>query len=75
MVVWEEDEGGGGGQLGGGEGGSASILLPASQVLQDAINLLLFTQSLEERQQVQQLRVIQVVKPGLDRNLRHTAPR
>lgn len=61
--------GGGGRQLGGGVA-SASILLPASQVLQDAVNLFLFTQSLEERQQVQQLRVVHVVKPGLDRNLR-----
>lgn len=47
-----------------------SLLLPASQVLQDSVNLLFFAESLKERQQVQQLRVIHIVEPGLDWHLR-----
>lgn len=45
-------------------------LLPASQVLQDSVNLFFFAESLKERQQVQQLCVIHIVKPGLDWHLR-----
>lgn len=45
------------------------VLLPASQILQDSVNLLFFAESLKERQQVQELRVIHVVEPGLDWNL------
>lgn len=58
-VVTVEVEGSWMGLVGGGAGSSAggvasaSVLLPASQVLQDAVDLFLFTQSLEERQQVQ----------------------
>lgn len=44
-------------------------LLPASQVLQDSVNLFFFAESLKERQQVQQLCVIHIVEPGLDRDL------
>lgn len=47
-----------------------SGLLPASQILQDSVNLFLFAESLKERQQVQQLCVIHVIKPGLDWHLR-----
>lgn len=45
------------------------VLLPASQILQDSVNLLFFAESLKERQQVQELCVIHVVKPGLDWDL------
>lgn len=45
------------------------VLLPASQILQDSVNLLFFAESLKERQQVQELCVIHVIKPGLDWNL------
>lgn len=44
------------------------VLLPASQILQDSVNLLFFAESLKERQQVQELCVIHIVKPGLDRD-------
>lgn len=44
------------------------VLLPASQILQDSINLFFFAESLKERQQVQELCVIHIVKPGLDRD-------
>lgn len=56
------------GALGGGRGAEllGSLLLPASQVLQDSVDLLFFAESLKERQQVQQLCVIHVVKPGLN---------
>lgn len=47
-----------------------SVLLPASQVLQNSVNLFFFAESLKERQQVQQLCVIHIVKPGLDWHLR-----
>lgn len=47
-----------------------SGLLPASQVLQNSVNLFFFAESLKERQQVQQLCVIHIVKPGLDWHLR-----
>lgn len=47
---------------------SGGVLLPSSQVLQDSINLFLFAESLKERQQVQELCVIHIVKPGLDRD-------
>lgn len=46
------------------------VLLPASQILQDSVNLFFFAESLKERQQVQQLCVIHIVKPGLDWDLR-----
>lgn len=61
----------------GEEGGAerSSVLLPASQVLQDSVNLFLFAESLKERQQVQQLCVIHVVEPGLDWHLRRQGPR
>lgn len=49
---------------------SRFVLLPASQILQDSVNLFFFAKSLKERQQVQELCVIHVVKPGLDGNLR-----
>lgn len=52
-----------------GEAGRRRVLLPASEVLQDAVNFFFLTESLKERQQVQQLRVIHVVKPGLDWDL------
>lgn len=45
------------------------VLLPASQILQDSVNLFFFAESLKERQQVQELCVIHIVKPGLDRDL------
>lgn len=44
------------------------LLLPASQILQDSVHLFFFAESLKERQQVQQLCVIHVVEPGLDRD-------
>lgn len=47
-----------------------SVLLPASQILQDSVNLFFFAEPLKERQQVQQLCVIHIVKPGLDWHLR-----
>lgn len=47
-----------------------AALLPASQILQDSVNLFFFAESLKERQQVQQLCVIHIVKPGLDWHLR-----
>lgn len=47
-----------------------SVLLPASQVLQDSVNLFFFAESLKERQQVEQLCVIHIVKPGLDWHLK-----
>lgn len=49
------------------------VLLPASQILQDSVNLLFFAESLKERQQVQQLCVIHIVKPGLDWDLQRGA--
>lgn len=45
------------------------VLLPASQILQDSVNLFFFAESLKERQQVQELCVIHIVKPGLDWDL------
>lgn len=50
-------------------GSAVAVLLPASQILQDSVNLLFFAESLKERQQVQELCVIHIVKPGLDWNL------
>lgn len=47
-------------------------LLPAPQVLQHPVHVLLFAQSLKERQQVQELRVSHVIKPRLHGNLRKT---
>lgn len=44
------------------------VLLPASEILQDAVNLFFFAESLKERQQVQELCVIHVVEPGLNRD-------
>lgn len=66
-----EDDGGGFWQrrLWRAEAGWWSVLLPASEVLQDSVNLFLLTESLKERQQVQELCVIHVVKPGLDWDL------
>lgn len=79
----ESERCGGGGEKGGGgaemdseeeeeeeEDGAVPrrVLLPASQILQDSVNLFFFAESLKERQQVQELRVIHVVKPGLDRD-------
>lgn len=46
-----------------------SVLLPASQVLQDSVNLVFIADALEERQQVQELRVVHVVEPGLNWDL------
>lgn len=46
------------------------VLLPASQVLEDSVNLFFLAESLKERQQVQELRVIHIVKPRLDRDLK-----
>lgn len=43
-------------------------LLPAPQVLQHPVHFLLFAQSLKDRQQVQELRVIHVIKPRLHGN-------
>lgn len=43
-------------------------LLPVPQAVQQAVNVLLFTQTLEERNQVQQLRVRHVIKPRLHRD-------
>lgn len=45
------------------------VLLPASKILQDPINLVFLADSLKERQQVQQFCVIHIVKPGLNWNL------
>lgn len=67
----EQERGGGGRALGGGEGtgGPRWVLLPGPQVLQDPVHLVFFAESLKERQQVQELCVIHVVEPGLDRDL------
>ncbi len=47
-------------------------LLPAPQVLQHPVHFLLFAQSLKDRQQVQELRVIHVIEPWLHGNLHKT---
>ncbi len=47
-------------------------LLPAPQVLQHPVHFLLFAQSLKDRQQVQELRVIHVIEPRLHGNLHKT---
>lgn len=44
------------------------VLLPASEILQDSVNLVFFAESLKKRQQVQEFCVIHIVEPGLNRD-------
>lgn len=76
---WEPRLRGRGGEVrplraaGGAEAGRTSWsrrLLPVPQALQQTVNVLLLTEALKQRNEVQQLCVSHVVEPGLHRDLR-----